>query len=167
MSNGNGNTNLSIPIIGGLLLVLLTGWLVATTQVAAPESTGEGVELSASEARAEEAAGASDDGGDSAALLEAAIPAAEKAGCAACHVIPGVPNAQGQVGPNLTRIGADAATRIDGYTAEDYIYESIAEPNAFTSPECPTGPCPPGAMPVLQLSEDEMQAITDYLVSLK
>jgi len=165
MSSGNGNTNLSIPIIGGLLLVLLTGWLVATTQITRPEGIGEPVELASSAASAEEPAVESS--GDSAALLEAAIPPAEKAGCAACHTIPGIPNAQGQVGPDLTHIGTGAATRIDGYSAEEYIHESIANPPAFTAPKCPTGPCPPGAMPMLHLTEDEVQALTDYLVTLK
>jgi cytochrome c551/c552 len=34
-----------------------------------------------------------------------------KAGCAGCHTIPGVANAVGLVGPNLSKIGAEAGSR--------------------------------------------------------
>ena len=66
---------------------------------------------------------------------EAADPVARgkqvymSAGCAGCHLIEGVSN--GVVGPNLTKIGEVAATRKDGVSAEEYIRESILNPNAF------------------------------------
>lgn len=69
-------------------------------------------------------------------------------GCSGCH---GVPDGSvaAAVGPDLANIAVDGATRVDGYTAEMYVYESILEPNAFIAAECPTGPClgPPSAMP--------------------
>ncbi|MEZ4718211.1 MAG: hypothetical protein R2851_19265 [Caldilineaceae bacterium] len=34
--------------------------------------------------------------------------------CIACHVIPGIPSAVGQIGPDLTHIGTTAATRVPG-----------------------------------------------------
>jgi nitrite reductase (NO-forming)/hydroxylamine reductase len=98
--------------------------------------------------------------------IDAAIAAANKGGCAACHVIPGIPNAQGQVGPNLSNIGVDAATRREGYTAQEYIRESLVEPAAFTAPDCPTGPCITGAMPILQLTDEEVGALVGYLSTL-
>ena len=49
--------------------------------------------------------------------------------CSACHTIEGV--AEGMVGPDLTHIGTDAGTRKPGVSAEDYIRESIREPEAF------------------------------------
>lgn len=60
--------------------------------------------------------------------------------CFACHGQPdgSVPAA---VGPNLSNIGNDAADRVEGMSAEQYIYESILDPNAFIAPDCPTGPC--------------------------
>ncbi len=66
-------------------------------------------------------------------------------GCAACHAIAGY--STGAVGPELTNIATAAATRIDGYSAEEYIRESILDPEAFIAPDCPTGPCAPGLMP--------------------
>ncbi len=162
----NFNSSLAVPITGAILFIVVAGWLVAVSQtdsaIASADAVGievqHGEEAGAAEAVAEPA-GPVD--------LDAAIAAAEKAGCAACHTIPGIPNAAGLVGPDLTHIGADAAGRIDGYSAEEYIRESIAEPLAFNAPECPFGPCPVGAMPPLQLSDNEIGALVNYLVTLK
>lgn len=99
-----------------------------------------------------------------------AIAAAfNKGGCAGCHVIPGIPGANGQIGPDLSTIGSDAGSRIDGYSADEYIRESIVEPNAFIAPECPTGECPEGVM--LQafaqvLSPQDLDTIVAYLSAL-
>jgi len=92
-----------------------------------------------------------------------------KGTCFACHVIPGVTTAVGQVGPNLSNIGVDAATRIPDYTAEQYIRESLLDPNAFIAPECPTGPCLPNLM-VQNLGDtltpEEIDTLVAYLVTL-
>lgn len=92
-----------------------------------------------------------------------------KGTCFACHVIPGIPTAVGQVGPNLSNIGVDAATRIPNYTAEQYIRESLLNPNAFLAPECPTGPCLPNLM-VQNLGDtltpEEIDTLVAYLVTL-
>lgn len=99
----------------------------------------------------------------------------QKGGCAACHTIPGVPGAVGQIGPDLTDIGVTAGERIkvDGYTGtadspEGYIRESLEAPNAFVPPDCPNGPCQEGAMPVIAgiLNGDEIQKVVAYLASL-
>lgn len=50
-------------------------------------------------------------------------------GCGACHTIEDV--AVGMVGPDLTYIGSEAASRKPGMSAEDYIRESIKNPEAF------------------------------------
>ena len=50
-------------------------------------------------------------------------------GCSGCHTL-GTLSA-GTVGPNLTQIGEVAATRKEGYSPEEYIRESILDPNAF------------------------------------
>ena len=52
-----------------------------------------------------------------------------QSGCAGCHVIEGI--SVGAVGPNLTSIGEIAADRVDGYTAEEYIRQSIVNPSAY------------------------------------
>ena len=122
---------LGIPVIVALLLVLLTGWLVWVTQIKLPQERANAERLATVESQLAEMAEDGEGTAEAAASevdIDTAIAAAEKGGCAACHTIPGIPNAQGQVGPDLSNIGADAATRIDGYNAEEYIHESIADP---------------------------------------
>ncbi len=89
-----------------------------------------------------------------------------KAGCIGCHVIPGVENAVGMIGPDLTNIGIDGATRVEGMSSEEYIRQSLLEPNAVIAPACPTGPCIPNLM-VQNLGEiltaEEIDAVVAYL----
>jgi len=54
----------------------------------------------------------------------------KSAGCVACHTLPDA-GSVGVVGPELTHIANHAATRIDCYSAQDYIHESILTPNAY------------------------------------
>ncbi len=87
-------------------------------------------------------------------------------GCAACHAIQGI--SSGQVGPDLTQIGTLAATRVDGMSAEDYIRESILNPDAFIAPECPNGECPAGVMPPNfgdKLSPEELDDLVAFLLA--
>jgi plastocyanin len=90
----------------------------------------------------------------------------EKGGCGACHIIPGIPNAVGTVGPDLSMIGELIVERMqsgeyDG-TAEDvtaYLKESILAPDAYLAPDCSGVPCQPGLMPTALaelLSETEI-----------
>ncbi|NCF66630.1 MAG: c-type cytochrome [Chloroflexi bacterium] len=69
-------------------------------------------------------------------------------GCTGCHGNL-EDDTSALVGPWLGDITERGAEQIDGYSAADYVYESILESNAFIAPDCPTGPCvgPPGAMP--------------------
>lgn len=69
-------------------------------------------------------------------------------GCAACHGDPKVPDSN-NIGPHLGGIGAKAASRIKDVRAEQYIYDSIIDPDGFIAPECKGGvPCEsPTAMP--------------------
>jgi hypothetical protein len=101
--------------------------------------------------------------------LAAVEPIVIKAACIGCHVIPGIPAAVGQVGPDLSNIGVDGASRIPGYTAEQYIRESLLNPNAFIAPECPAGPCLPNLM-VQNLGDtltaEEIDTLVAYLASL-
>ena len=84
-------------------------------------------------------------------------------GCAACHAIEGI--STGAVGPNLTYLGTDAATRKSGMSAEAYIEESIRDPEAFVAP---------GGIPGIMtaaltsgLSDDEVKALVDFLLAQK
>jgi len=81
--------------------------------------------------------------------------------CNTCHSLdPGVT----LVGPSLANIGADAGTRVEGMSAEEYLRESIVEPDAhivegFT----------PGIMPSTyntQLSEQQINDLVAYLLTL-
>ena len=87
-------------------------------------------------------------------------------GCAACHTIDGV--SQGLVGPDLTHLGTDAASRQPGMSAEDYIFEAIRDPQAFVA----TGVerAIPGIMTAAitgGLSDDEVKALVDFLLAQK
>lgn len=102
--------------------------------------------------------------------MAAVAAAVAKGGCAACHVMPGVPNAVGVVGPDMTNIGNEAGARVPGQSAEDYIHESIVNPNAFTAPKCPFSACIAGTMPanITQLlTEDEINLLVQYLLAQK
>ena len=52
-------------------------------------------------------------------------------GCIACHTIEGI--SAGVLGPDLTHIGTDASGRIAGVSDEDYLIESIRNPEAFVA----------------------------------
>lgn len=100
---------------------------------------------------------------------DAVVAVVNKGTCNACHVIPGVAGAVGIVGPDLSNIGTVAAERKPGVSAEDYLRESIMDPNAFIAPECPFGACVPGAMPATlatTLTTEEIDAVIQYLLTL-
>ncbi len=66
-----------------------------------------------------------------------------RAGCPVCHVIPGIPGANGQVGPKLVlgttgiqRIGS-SAYRGQATTVHDYVVESVLDPERFIVPGYP------------------------------
>ena len=81
--------------------------------------------------------------------------------CGACHTIEGV--STGQLAPELNHIGSVAAERQPGTSARDYIEESVLNPGASMV----EGFAP--IMPSLEgrLSAEELQALVDYLLSLK
>lgn len=109
---------------------------------------------------------------DSGALT---LQAYQKGGCAACHVIPGVPGATGTLGPDLSKITSlteeyfkSGAYSGKAKTVAEFIQESILDPAAFLAPECPNGPCQAGLMPANfaeTLSTAEIQAMVDHLLS--
>ena len=100
--------------------------------------------------------------------VDLALNAMLNTGCNACHITPGLPEAASNLGPDQTNMGVVAASRIEGYTAEEYIRESILMPSAFIVPECPTGPCLP-IMPEnlgTLLTAEELDAVVAYLLTL-
>ncbi len=71
-----------------------------------------------------------------------------RAGCAVCHSVPGIPGADGRVGPPLllgttgpARL-ADPAYRGHAKTVHDYVIESVIEPGVYVVPGYPAGTMP-------------------------
>ncbi len=88
-------------------------------------------------------------------------------GCAACHGDP-VVDGSNAVGPWAGNFQNLDEVRVAGYTAADYMYESILEPSDYISPDCPAGPCagPPSSMPAnfgLRMSFQDMVDIMAFL----
>jgi hypothetical protein len=68
-------------------------------------------------------------------------------------------------GPSLAAAPSWAGDRVDGMTAAEYVEQSIRSPSAVISPEHVAAPGGPGgSMPLLQLSDDEIDAVVAYLV---
>jgi hypothetical protein len=89
------------------------------------------------------------------------------AGCGSCHFL-GALGERRKVGPDLTNIGNLAAERIAGLKADEYLRQSILDPNAFMAPSCPNGPCLPNIMPATYgefLSEAQVETLVQFLLS--
>src|SRR5262245_7956677 len=90
-----------------------------------------------------------------------------KAGCAVCHLVPGIPGADGRVGPALVLATtgparlADPAYRGNAKTVHDYVIESVIEPGLFVVPGYPADTMPTwyGA----KLSALALEKISSYL----
>lgn len=81
-------------------------------------------------------------------------------GCGACHMVGGQ---GGNIGPSLNTIGTVAATRVPGKSAEEYIAESIVNPNAFLVPGYQAGLMPSFA----QLPQADIDELVKYLMEQK
>ncbi len=93
------------------------------------------------------------------------IAVINRGGCGNCHVILGVPGADGEVGPDLSKLGTVAGARKPKTTAKEYVRESILDPDAFIAP----GGYEKGVMPNrfgMTPSEDDLNNLVDYLASL-
>lgn len=80
-------------------------------------------------------------------------------GCSGCHTITGVAELA-SIGPNLTHLANIAGERIVGFSAAEYVTQSIREPQALTV----TG-FPAGVMPTLQISDAELEALVEFLLT--
>lgn len=85
-------------------------------------------------------------------------------GCAMCHDGPDGASMIG-AGPSLVAAASWAGERMPDVAAADYVELSIRNPSAFVSPVY-TGQTggPGGGMPLLQLSDSEIDAIVEYLL---
>lgn len=90
-------------------------------------------------------------------------------GCTSCHQIGALGEAH-KVGPDLSAIGLLAETRVPGMSAEEYIRQSILEPNAYIAPDCPNGPCLANIMPRdygARLSPEQIELMVAYLLTMR
>ena len=94
-----------------------------------------------------------------------------KAGCPACHTIPGIKDAVGKVGPLLME-GTSAPKRMKdpGYqgkaeSTREYITESILNPSAYVVKDFPDNQMPKDFG--LKLSAGAVNKIVDYLSQVK
>lgn len=136
---------------------------VPPTPVPTLEPTDEPEPTEAPTEVAETTGGDPDDG---AVLFEEVIGSTGHT-CKTCHnpdePVPGL-------GPYLYGIATVAGTRIDGLSAEEYLYQSITDPRAFLAPPQETvGEWPDNLMPddwIDYLGEDGIQDIIAYLMTL-
>jgi cytochrome c len=96
----------------------------------------------------------------SAAQAQQAQQLIAQKGCGACHTIPGVPGATGNIGPNLA--GVASRTTIAGgvvpNNGPDDLQRWLLDPPAVK---------PGTAMPKLGLTDDEARTIVAYLETLR
>lgn len=85
-------------------------------------------------------------------------------GCATCHDGPRS-TAMIEVGPPLDEAAAWAAARVPGQDAPGYLAASMRDPAAFISPAFAGGVGPTTAMPQLELSDAEIEALVAYLLT--
>jgi len=90
-----------------------------------------------------------------------------RAGCSVCHTVPGIPGADGRVGPALllgttgpARLG-DPSYRGHARTVHEYVIESVLDPGTFVVPGYPANTMPTwyGA----KLSALALEKIASYL----
>ena len=93
---------------------------------------------------------------DGAALFQAK-------GCSSCHDGPDTRSFIDGF-PNLSDVASFAGSRKPGYSAEEYVAESIREPGEFISPAFQGGVGPTNHMPTLDVSDAEVDALVAYLL---
>jgi cytochrome c2 len=103
------------------------------------------------------------------ALVEQGMSVIEQSRCGACHVIPGIPNANGNFGPDLSAHGDVPQISGRGMIAS---YPRGSVPNASTDDMAawlarPTALKPGTAMPNLGLSQDDAAAAAAYLYAIQ
>lgn len=82
--------------------------------------------------------------------------------CGTCHSLEA---GQVLVGPSLANIGTEAGSRASGQSAEEYLRESITNPNAFVVDGFPANVMT--ATYGTQLSEKQIEDLVAYLMTLK
>jgi mono/diheme cytochrome c family protein len=106
-------------------------------------------------------------GEDGGALAQAGLAGATSgeqiyaaAGCGSCHTL-GKAGTTSSTGPSLDDLASAAGEREPGTSAEDYVHQSLVDPDAFVVEGFQAG-----VMPSFEgrLSEKQIQALTEYLL---
>jgi hypothetical protein len=87
-------------------------------------------------------------------------------GCGSCHSI-GEHGERRKVGPDLSNISSVAGKRIEGVSAEEYLRQSVIDPNAFIAEQCPNGACLANIMPAdygTRLSAEQVEMLVGFLM---
>ena len=84
-------------------------------------------------------------------------------GCGGCHTIEGVTGAVGIIGPGLDGVATRAETRVAGLTAEEYIRQSVEQPETFVVDGYDNVMQPLRGM----MSDDEFDILVEYLLTLR
>ncbi len=82
-------------------------------------------------------------------------------GCSGCHVLSKA-NAAGAVGPDLDPLPQVAGERIPGMSPEEYVYQSIVDPDAHIVEGFPAGVMPTNY--AQRMSEEEIRSLVDWLL---
>ena len=111
-------------------------------------------------------------------VIAAGKAAFVRIGCVACHEVKGLSD-QALAAPSLDHayqlvndILKSPEYRKSGgkaKTPREFVIESIMQPDAYTYPTCPQGPCVKGTMPTNYkdiIRPDELNALVDYILSL-
>lgn len=87
-------------------------------------------------------------------------------GCATCHDGPDS-SPIADFGPSLVDVASWAGERVSGLSAAEYLAQSIRTPSAFIAPDSSGSSGGPGAgqMPLLQMSDAEVDAVVTYLLA--
>jgi cytochrome c551/c552 len=84
------------------------------------------------------------------------------AGCQICHSLePGVQ----LVGPSLASVGSRAETRIPGMAAQDYLMQSLVDPDAYVVDGFQPGQMRPDLADAL--SQQELEDLVAFLLTLR
>jgi len=104
-------------------------------------------------------------------LLGEQILASGEYPCASCHILDSQ-GWEGLTGPNLNGIGERAARRVSGLAAEEYLIQSLRQPNSYVVPGYNSGlmnyfgPSPDpiaGQSPYVYMPTEDVIAIVSYL----
>ena len=82
-------------------------------------------------------------------------------GCAGCHSLN---EDEVIVGPSMYGLIDRSGDKVQGLSAEEYIYQSIVYPNEYIVEGYPANVMP---QIFINLSEEELQALVSYLITIK